>query len=594
MTPEKKGFRVVDGAKGKRSAPVPRCPGEAGDSWEADLIRDASGRVICNLANLARILRSSPAWAGALRFNETTQDIEVSEAPCLPGPFPRAFSDGDQQSIAIWFQTTWRLNASPGRVLDAVLSVARERSYNPIRAHLQQLPAWDGERRLETWLSAYLGAEDGAYTRAVGACWLRSVVARGLTPGAKADAMLVLEGLQGKGKSTALEILGGPFFVELHSLLGKEAVENMTGKLIVELSEMEAMNRADANALKAAISCRVDRVRLAYARRAVDLPRTAVLCGTCNRNDYLRDETGNRRFWPVAVPKGATIHLEELRRDRDQLLAEAVAEVKAGVPWHLTDLEVQREAAEQADDRRAVDVWEERVIPFLRDREPRLRQGKGAARGLALGDVLELGVGLKPESWGQQEQNRVSRILRGLGWERKNDRLPDLDPVTGRQKREWRWHPPDLPPPDPVPDGTGTSHQEPQSGTAMREPKKPVGTSGTTGTAQNAPSERTCAPDPGAVSSPSHPTGTTGTTGTKREKQEVSGRYQSSERPAETGTTGTTVQAWDARYLEHLKAAPTQITRAIQRTTDELGPRPQDDGVLDCGPDEDGLRSFLL
>lgn len=573
MSAEKKGFRVVDGAKGKRPS-TPRAPGETGDSWETGLIRDAFGRVICNLANLARILRSSPAWEGALRFNENSQDIEVSEAPCLAGPFPRAFSDGDQQAIAIWFQTTWRLNASPGRVLDAVLAVARERTYNPIREHLQKLPVWDGKARLETWLSVYLGVTDTLYTRAVGACWLRSVVARGLTPGAKADAMLVLEGFQGKGKSTALEIIGGPFFIELHSLVGKEAIENMAGKLIVELSEMEAMNRADTNALKAAISCRVDRVRLAYARRAIDLPRTAVLCGSCNRDDYLRDETGNRRFWPVAVPKGATIDLEALRRDRGQLLAEAMAEVKAGVPWHLTGLDVQREAAEQADDRRAVDVWEERVLPFLRDREPRLRQGKGAARGISLGDVLEMGVGLKPESWGQQEQNRVSRILRTLGWERRNDRLPEIDTATGKQKREWRWHPPDLPPPEPEPGGTGTRDEEPQSGTAERQPKKAVGTSGTSGSTRNDGSGDVSPQNVETPSPLSNSTGTTGTTGTKRENKGVSGRYQSDGATPVTGTTGTA--AWDARYAALLAAHPGELGRALATATAELGPRPEE------------------
>lgn len=535
MTAEKRGFRVVQGAKSTRR---PSAPAENGDQWEEGLIRDQRGAVINNLANLARILRGAPEWAGALRFNETTQDIEVSESHCLPGPFPRALADGDQQLVAIWFQTAWRINASPGRVLDAILAVARERSFNPIKDHLNALPAWDGVKRLERILPRYFGADDTSYTRAVGAAWLRSVVARGLTPGIKADAMLVIEGLQGKGKSTAFEILGGPFFVEVHSLVGKEAVEVLSGKLIAELSEMEAMNRAEANAVKAAISCRVDRVRLAYARRAADLPRTAILCGTCNKNDYLRDETGNRRFWPVAVPKGAKIDLPALRADRDQLLAEAMVEVKAGLPWHLVDQEVMREAAEQAEDRRAVDVWEERVLPYLRDKEPTLRAAKGAARGLPLGEVLEFGVGVKPENWSQQEQNRVSRILRALGWERKNDRLPDLDPVTGKQKREWRWHPPDLPPPEP-PTGTGTEGAGEESGTTMPQPEKAVGTSGTSGSTQNEGSRETCTSEADIFSSSSIYTGTTGTTGTKREKPEVPERYQSAGERSETGTTGT-------------------------------------------------------
>jgi putative DNA primase/helicase len=537
MGTAKKGFRVVEGAKSSRR---PNVPGENGDDWEEALIRDGRGLVVNNLANLARILRSAPEWAGALRFNENTQDIEILNAPCLPGPFPRAWREGDQQATAIWLQTVWRLNAAPGRVLDAALVVARERSYNPIKEHLEALPPWDGVRRLETWLSRYFSVEDSLYTRSVGACWLRSVVARGLTPGAKADAMLVLEGLQGKGKSTAFEILGGPFFIEVHTLVGERAVHNIAGKLIVELSELEALNRAEANAVKASISCRVDRMRLPYDRRPVDIPRTAVLCGTCNKNDYLRDETGNRRFWPVAVPKGQTIDLEALRADRDQLLAEAMAGVLAGDPWHLISEEVRAEAAEQAEDRRQVDVWEERVLPYLRDKEPSLRRAApGPGRGIPLGEVLEFGVGLKPEAWGVAEQTRVSRILRSLGWERKNDRLPgQIDPATGKQKREWRWHPPDLLPPEPPP-GTSTSGADDEGGTTMPQPEKAFGTSGTSGSTQNGVAAKQRAASGGELSGLPSSTGTTGTTGTKREKQGVQERFQSGQVAQDAGTAGT-------------------------------------------------------
>jgi putative DNA primase/helicase len=395
---------------------------KGGDDWERALIRDARRNVINNLANLACILRCSPEWQGAFSFNEATQDIELAAGgPCLKGSFPRAWRAGDEQILAIWFQTSsWRLNASPGRVLDAVVAVARERSYNPIRQHLQSLK-WDGVRRLLGWLTTYAGAEGNAYTRAVGVAWLRSVAARGLTPGAKVDAALILEGKQGRFKSTAFAILGGPFYVEVQSVVGDRAVQNLAGKLIAEMSELEALNRHESAATKAAVTVQADRIRLPYDRRAVDLPRTAVLCGTCNRTDYLRDETGNRRYWPVKIE---LVDVAALRRDRDQLLAEAVADVLAGEPWHISDKSVLEAATEEQEARRLADAWEDTVRLWL-----------VGVQATSLGEVLSGALNIDKERWGRSEQMRVAGILQRLGWQRRQ--------VRNGKVREWKYHPPD-------------------------------------------------------------------------------------------------------------------------------------------------------
>lgn len=538
-----------------------------------DLIRDRRGNVVNNLANLAMILRSLPAWAGALRFNEATHDIELLHGgPCLSGSFPRAWRDGDEQLAAIWLQTTWRLDAAPGRVLDAALAVARERSYNPIREHLLRL-RWDGVRRLERWLERYCKVADSPYARAVGTTWLRSVAARGLTPGAQVDSVLILEGKQGAGKSSVFRILGGPFFVELREVVGDRAVQAMAGKLVGELSELDAMGRHDLAAVKGAVTCPTDRIRLPYARRAIDLPRTVSLGGSCNKAEYLNDETGARRFRPVKVL--GDIDLEALRRDRDQLLAEAVADVQAGEPWHITDKALLAEAAEEAQARRQVDAWEELLEAHLTSdkQKPFL-----AKHGISLGEALEQGIGLKKEQWGQGEQNRVARILKALGWERRYDRKPD-------GKREWRYHPPPPPPPEPPPAGPvpegGERNQTGTSGDLGKEAAGSTGSSGSTsagGSATNGADETKEAPSPSPPPSPSESsssspssTGTTGTTGTKREKQGVEGGSSGST-PLPAGT-----KSWRQTYEEALAAGyPPHEARALA-DFDTSGPLPPEE-----------------
>jgi hypothetical protein len=294
----------------------------------------------------------------------------------------------------------------------------------------------------------------------------------------------------------------------------------------------------------------------------------------------------------AVIPKGATIDLESLRRDRDQLLAEALAEVRAGAPWHLTSEEIRREQAEQVEDRRSVDVWEEKVLSYLRAHEPRLRQARGPDRGVSLSEVLESALSLPTEKWGQGEQNRANRILRALGWERKNPRLPGVDTATGKQKREWRWFPPDLPTPDPPP-GSGTNQGGGGSGTTNPEPKKADGTSGTSGTS-SPPHVRACAEVFSTDSSPvphcqeeetaplfsssSDPTGTTGTTGTKREKQEGSDRYRSADPPSQIGTTGT--KAWADAFSEAMAAGYSEEEAAQLADLEAAPPTPQPPGAL--------------
>src|SRR5262249_15720609 len=237
----------------------------------------------------------------------------------------------------VFMQTmTGMLRIARATVADAVENVARANPQNPLVDFLEDLQ-WDGEKRLDSFLTSGFGVinadeEQAGYTQAVGRNFLISMVARARQPGCKADHLLMIEGPQGIRKSSALEIIGRPYFAELHqSIDSKDFYIRLRGVWLVELSELSALNGAGVERLKGALSCRSDFYRPPYGKRATEHPRMSVFAATTNESHYLLDTTGNRRFWPIHA---GMIDLDWLERYRDQLLAEAVHAVRAGESWH--------------------------------------------------------------------------------------------------------------------------------------------------------------------------------------------------------------------------------------------------------------------
>ncbi|HFE6057764.1 TPA: VapE domain-containing protein [Staphylococcus aureus] len=208
---------------------------------------------------------------------------------------------------------------------DAIISVAMQNAYHPVRDYLNKI-SWDGHKRLEKLFIKYLGVEDTEVNRTTTKKALTAGIARVMEPGCKFDYMLTLYGPQGVGKSALLKKLGGAWFSDsLVSVTGKEAYEALQGVWLMEMAELAATRKAEVEAIKHFISKQVDRFRVAYGHYIEDFPRQCIFIGTTNKVDFLRDETGGRRFWPMTVnPERVEVNWSKLTKEEiDQIWAEA-------------------------------------------------------------------------------------------------------------------------------------------------------------------------------------------------------------------------------------------------------------------------------
>lgn len=379
--------------------------------WLAHCKTDDRGRIIPNLANALVALRDAPEIADAVAFDEMlvapvlTEELPGSRIGSSGQPFPRPLTDADEGRLQEWLQRAGMPTIARETVRQAIDQRAKERTFHPVRSYLSGLK-WDGRPRLETWLSDYLGAEPGPYAEGLGSMFLTSMAARVFQPGCKADHMLVLEGAQGIGKSTAASVLAGEWFSDsLPDIRHKDALQHLRGKWIIEVAELSAISRADAAYLKSFISRSAERFRPTWGRNDVFEPRQCVFVGTTNDSFYLRDDSGARRFWPIKV---GPIDLDELRRNRDQLFAEAVVRFRGNGRWWPDAAFQDEHIKPQQDARSEGDPWDLPVCEYLEARPP------GAK--VTVKEIASAALGLEIAKVGTTEERRIGRIVRRRGW----------------------------------------------------------------------------------------------------------------------------------------------------------------------------------
>ena len=343
----------------------------ADEDWQTRLELDKAGNIKNTLCNLTLILENDPMLK-PLVFNQLLDGMEIKGE--VPWKHPSKFwRDADDAQLISYVDTHYGTFSARNYDI-AVMKVTDDRSYHPIRAFIEDLPEWDGVERVDTLLIDYLGADDTPYVRAVTRKTLCGAVCRVLSPGCKFDTMLVLNGPQGVGKSTLISRLAGDWFsdsLNLSDTKDKTAAEKLQGYWIMEIGELAGLKKAEVETLRSFLSRQNDIYRASFGKRATPHLRQCVFFGTTNaEKGYLRDTTGNRRFWPVKTPGGSRKHSWELSsEDIRQIWAEVLVYVKAGERLYLdgkmedTAKSEQREAMESDEREGLVREYLDTLLP---------------------------------------------------------------------------------------------------------------------------------------------------------------------------------------------------------------------------------------
>ena len=417
---------------------------ETAADWQSKLTYDKMGNIKNTLTNLLLIMQNDPQLKGVV-FNQLSDGMEIRDdiAP-VPWKHPSKFwRDADDKQIISYIET--RYGAFSNRNYDvAIGKVTDDRSYHPIRDYLSSLPEWDRTPRIETLLIDYLGAPDNRYVRAVTRKTLCAAVKRVLQPGIKFDTMLVLNGPQGVGKSTLIAKLGGEWFndsLSLNDTKDKTAAEKLQGFWIMEIGELAGLRKAEVETLRSFLSRQNDIYRASFGKRATPHLRQCVFFGTTNEESgYLRDTTGNRRFWPVKTPGTGYKHSWQLTREEiDQIWAEALYCVNSGEKIYLdNDLdalaqEEQREAMQTDEREGLVREYLDKLLPEdwetmdLAERRGFLR-GDAFTGGNRVGTVrrntvcaLEIWcecLGRESGAIRRSDSNDIFSMLARIGWKK--------------------------------------------------------------------------------------------------------------------------------------------------------------------------------
>ena len=427
------------------------CSEDDGDeTWKTRLTYERNGKIANTLQNLILILQNDPALRG-IRFNLLADSIEVKGS--LPWKHTsRYWRDADDAQLIAYVDANYGTFSARNYEI-ALNKTADDRGFHPIIQYLEGLPPWDGECRVDTLLVKYLGASDNPYTRAVVRKTLCAAVERIYNPGTKFDTMLVLNGPQGIGKSTLIAKLAGEWFSDSLSLgdtKDKTAAEKLQGYWILEIGELAGLKKAEVEILRSFLSRQNDIFRASYGRRVTPHPRQCVFFGTTNaETGYLRDITGNRRFWPVKTANVDGEHSWDIDRETiDQIWAETLYYFHKGEPLYLpADIELmakreQMNAMESDEREGIIQDFLDKPLPVewddmnLRDRQEFAHDEESLIGDRRIGTIRRTMVSTL-EIWCEclykdrgnlrrSDSNELIAILERLGWKRreKKQRIP--------------------------------------------------------------------------------------------------------------------------------------------------------------------------
>lgn len=403
------------------STPLPAGAGVSKKQLRQMLIQTANGGVKGCRENVYMVMENDPRLIG-LAGLDMFSGLQMKRRPTPWPSEPGEWTESDDFRLGMYMAEHHSLVlASIGDIERGVAQAAREHSFNPVADYFDRCASmWDGQARVATAFTKYWGAADSEYLRLVATMFFIGIVVRGYRPGVKNDHAPVFEGGQGRGKSTALKVLGGDWFADTPFRMGeKDGYLSIQGVLLYEVAELEQFNRSEVTAIKAFMSSTVDRFREPYGRRMKNMPRRCAFAATTNEDAYFKDSTGNRRFWPVETGR---LDIDALIADRDQLFGEAIALMNAGVQWWPTYEQQQRLISPMQESREIPDPWHGRVYEYLEgvDVEGKPTMGGKVVR-ITARELLTRALHFELSKMGpaRAETMRIGAIMRKLGWNKE-------------------------------------------------------------------------------------------------------------------------------------------------------------------------------
>lgn len=428
---------------------------EVDNTWKAQLAVNDLGQPTATDANLLIYFKHHPSWQNVLAYNERSNRPVYLKSPPTEDKIDTFDLSADRSHIALWFQTKAKMTSKiqQNDIQSALLAVARRKAFDPLQQQVLSLRGlWDGVPRLDTVFQRIASTPDDAWTRTITPLWFKSLVARILWPGCKVDTMLILEGEQGYKKSSFFQsVLPDMAFFSDSLNRVKHDVESIrlihSGPAIFEIGELSGLKKQEVEEIKAFLSASQDELRPLFENYRTT-KRRCVFVGTTNRDDYLRDETGGRRFWPLKVLRPIDIHT--VYNERAQWFAEALYRLETlGEIWYLEGADQHQLASAEQDARYEEDIWYQKIAEYLSDKNRATNKNPEnvatstdqmtemlnktrAGDFVTISQVAENALKIEMKHAKSAEGQRINRILRKLKW------FPDRETVENTQIRGWR------------------------------------------------------------------------------------------------------------------------------------------------------------